>query len=113
MTAKDFLDSIEASLEGLEACSSGGYLEDCGECPDDLEYENGVNYDDSDSDGFSYSSCDSCGSTLGGDRSVAHGVVADGQYRGEFVHMEWCVDCVMYHANGELPENLEEEETDD
>ena len=54
--------------------------------------------------GFSWSQCDSCGSTLGGDRLEAHGLYRphDGADL-ESIKMEICVDCVMYHANGETP----------
>ncbi len=52
---------------------------------------------------FSWGQCDSCGSTLGGDRSEAHGSWRD---NGEYVSIEMsiCVDCMMFHANGDLPE---------
>lgn len=53
--------------------------------------------------GFSWSPCDTCGSTLGGDRYLVH-VVDD----GEWDTMESCVDCLMYIANAELPVHLDD-----
>lgn len=47
---------------------------------------------------FSWSSCDSCGSGLGGDRHAAHGVIND-----DIFHFDVCTNCVHFHANGELP----------
>jgi len=54
--------------------------------------------------GFSRSQCDSCGSTLGGDRLAAVGLYHDDGGQLVDIDMEVCVDCAMYHANGELPE---------
>ena len=50
---------------------------------------------------FSWGQCDSCGSTLGGDRDIAWLMPDDGK---EPIELSICVDCVMFHANGELPE---------
>lgn len=50
---------------------------------------------------FSWSACDACGSTLGGDRTPAHGLDTN----GAVLHMHVCVDCVEYLANGDLPED--------
>ncbi len=54
-------------------------------------------------DEFSVNDCDSCRSSLAGARHPAHGYVTLSDGRREFVHMSVCVDCAMYHANGELP----------
>jgi hypothetical protein len=51
--------------------------------------------------GFSREGCDSCGSTLAGDLFPAHYLDA----AREIVHCVVCVDCLQYHANGELPES--------
>lgn len=48
---------------------------------------------------FSHSSCDTCGSSLGGNRYAAHYMDTDKQIG----HLEICSDCVQYIANGELP----------
>lgn len=54
--------------------------------------------------GFSWSQCDSCGSSLGGNREPAVGLWKDAEGWHD-VDMSICVDCAMYHANGELPED--------
>lgn len=51
---------------------------------------------------FSWSSCDTCGSQLGGDRYETTGMLD-----GDVVSMDSCVDCVMYIANGDIPEEDE------
>lgn len=58
---------------------------------------------------FSWSQCDSCGSTLGGNRYAAHGFVPDESDlpTGEVVHLDICEDCLCFHANGDIPENWE------
>ena len=52
---------------------------------------------------FSWSQCDTCGSTLGGDRYTCTLAVA-GKGEEEQIEVESCVDCVMFAANGQLPE---------
>jgi hypothetical protein len=50
---------------------------------------------------FSSGSCGICNSHLGGNREVWHGIDAN----GEIMHFQdACTDCVMYLANGDLPE---------
>ncbi len=54
---------------------------------------------------FSRSQCGSCGSTLGGDREQATMIPLD--YKaGEdtMIDIDICVDCLMFWANGDLPE---------
>jgi hypothetical protein len=49
---------------------------------------------------FAWSDCDTCGSSLGGDRYPSHWIDDKGRIR----HMESCGDCLGYIANGEVPE---------
>jgi hypothetical protein len=50
--------------------------------------------------GFSWSPCGICGSGLGGDREPWHAI-----NEGEILHFDdACVDCVLYLAYGDLPE---------
>ena len=74
---QSFVDSVECNLTGLHAVSIG-----------DSEPS------------FSWMPCDSCGSRLGGDRFDAVALDDD----KEIYELSICVDCAMYHANGELPE---------
>lgn len=75
-----FTESVAHHCRGLHSISSGGML-GCAECglgdygknDDSDEAQHAI---DVASEGFfSWSSCDSCGSTLGGNRYNAHGVV--------------------------------------
>ena len=85
-----FTKAVEHGLEGLEFVSTG-IIETCEECP---EFDEGS---------FSWSTCDCCGSHLGGDRFAAHGRDID----GNILHLDVCVDCLMYIANGDEPETWE------
>jgi len=103
----EFENAVQVGTDGLKAVSTGL----CPGCPDCLEdhsdltpgrFEAGIG------DGsifeepwFSWSPCECCGSTLGGDRVSAHGVDAN----GEIIHFSACVDCMCYLANGDLPED--------
>ena len=50
---------------------------------------------------FAKSACDSCGSRFGGDRDAAHYVTTG----GDVIHYDICVDCIMFHANGDEPDS--------
>ena len=91
-----FEQSVQHYCKGLDAVSIGCLGAEC-------EYSDG-NEDHQCETSFSWGQCDSCGSTLGGDRSEAYGMWRDG---AEFntIKMSVCIDCMMYHANGELPHN--------
>lgn len=59
---------------------------------------------------LSWSRCDGCGSHLGGDRHPAHGIIADTTEEAQkpdrtITHFDVCTDCVMFHANGDEPED--------
>ena len=90
-----FTDVVERELSGLEHLSTGYVDHDtCSECPEEQ------NEDVGDEGYFSWSSCECCGSTLGGDRYAAHGRMTD----GSLVHFDVCVDCLWYINYGEEPE---------
>lgn len=57
--------------------------------------------DDDCESGFSWAECDGCSSTLGGDRHPAVAML-DGKVIAEDLGI--CVDCLMYVANGDEPE---------
>lgn len=62
-----------------------------------------------DEGGFSWQPCDSCGNTLGGNRYPAHAIHRDafdcGAKRPDLVyHIDICADCLLWHANGDLPD---------
>lgn len=55
---------------------------------------------------FSQEPCDSCGTTLHGDREEAWGITHSANQ--EYIKLAICVDCVMFHANGDEPDDWEE-----
>lgn len=98
-----FTDAVARELKGVR-CVSPGHSNQCDTCPQGYECDEGH---------FSRAACESCGSTLGGNRYAAHGFVwvrtpRHGRME-ELVHFDICVDCLMYHANGEVPENWTED----
>lgn len=102
-----FTESVEHHTKGLEFFSVGT----CPGCPGcgTMLWSPARGYHDSEYEPegeFSWSMCESCGSMLGGDRHPAHGFVTIKGKR-ELCHLMVCVDCIQYHANGELPEAWE------
>lgn len=62
---------------------------------------------------FSWSACESCGSTLGGNRHDAHAIHREAfgpnaKRPDEVRHITICTDCLLYHANGDEPEAWEQ-----
>ncbi|MDD4988506.1 MAG: hypothetical protein PHS68_06400 [Candidatus Izemoplasmatales bacterium] len=127
---KEYIERIERNTKGLTAISTGicpgcekclddfgiriececGGDDDCELCngfgkrkPTEEEFEDQCSNEDAYDEGcFSWSSCDLCGCPLGGSRVVWHGVDKD----GNIVHGDHaCVDCMMYLANGEVPDD--------
>ena len=91
-----FEQDVKTYCEGLDIISVGCRGEKCEHAEGDPNHQCEAY--------FSWVQCDSCGSTLGGDRSAATGSWKD---KEEWINieMEICVDCMMFHANGELPTN--------
>ena len=59
--------------------------------------------------GFSWRGCGCCGSSLGGDKHTAITLKPIvGAERPPFMETAWegviCADCVLFHANGDLPD---------
>ena len=90
-----YTQAVKSGLEGLDFVSVG-YIEHdkCSECPEEQNGDEGH---------FSWSACGVCNSSLGGDRFAAHGMDTD----GNLVHLDVCVDCLQYIANGTEPEEWE------
>jgi hypothetical protein len=93
-----FIDAFTRGMEGIWFFSSGNCADaGCDEGCDDEGH-------------FSWSSCDICGSPLGGDRYAAHGIIAESMAdaQGEestVTHFDVCANCVVFAANGDLPED--------
>jgi len=105
-TQKAFLERYDNGLQGLDFVSPG-FCSGCQECLDghDICCEHKALYmldkgEIVDEGHFSWSACDACGGGLGGDRYAAHGVTAN----REIIHFEICQDCLLYMANGDLPD---------
>jgi len=105
-----FIDRVEANLEGVQFFSVGPCpgCESCG--LEDVTYadEDPEAYELASGSHFSWRACPSCGSTLGGDRHPAHGVIAEtveaAQAKDRDIeHFNVCTDCLMFHANGDIP----------
>lgn len=92
----NFTDAVEHNCEGIETVAVGCRGIKC-------EYAEGDPNHACEAS-FSWHSCDSCGSGLGGDRLPASGLIRDKSGELELIEMSICVDCAMYHANGEEPE---------
>ena len=93
-----FTDSIEHELEGIRGVNPGIAAKCCDTCTCYCEQDPCECIDEG---GFSWSACDSCGSTYGGDRYDAHGFIEDDN---SVIHLSICVDCLCFHANGDEPE---------
>jgi len=103
-----YTEAIESGLAGIDYASPG-ICPGCQECSDTLDLtfdeldaaiEAGTALDDG---GFSWSPCDCCGSSLGGNRYAAHGFDKE----RNIIHLDICVDCLHFLANGDEPENWE------
>ena len=91
-----FTDAVEHELQGVQYFSVGT-CHACSVCnPENVGWDTEL----SDDDNFSWLSCESCSSTLGGNRYAAHGKIDN-----EIVHFEVCMDCLSFHANGNEPDN--------
>ncbi len=54
--------------------------------------------------GFSWSSCDGCGSKLGGDRFRINLLPIDSPINDDtIIPIAVCIDCLMVYANGDMP----------
>jgi len=98
-----YADSVARSLRGLEHVSTGH----CPGCPKCYPCEEG-HYE---GEGFSWSECETCDSTLGGDRQAVHGIGvrkrdARGRFKcgsGRLFHLSVCVDCLFFLEYGTEP----------
>ena len=106
----DFTDAMDRQLEGLEFVSSGA-IAGCPECWGGFTDQDDDNAREiAEEPSFSWASCDSCGSHLGGDRHPAHGwLTIDAKLAPlhTLVHLDICTDCLMYLANGDEPDEWE------
>lgn len=107
-----FVETVAVNLEGVQFFSVGACCKGCDTCAPDVDEPTDEDDEAASEPYFSSSPCDSCNSTLGGDRHPAHGIIADTPEaaqapESEITHFAICVDCLMYHANGDIPEESE------
>ena len=111
---QSFLESVNHYCEGLTVAP--GPAACCDHCRSAYGIDDDVSIDDAqaamvDEGSFSWSQCDSCGSMVGGDRYDAHGILQEpiNTINGpiEIIHLSICTDCLLFHANGDVPENWE------
>ena len=107
----EWVAEFDRRTNGLEFLSCG-ICSKCGDCcgnydmgEDELceAVENGSVCDEG---CFSWSDCETCGSSLGGNRYDAHAFMklnANDEKAEHLVHMNVCEDCLQYIANGTLP----------
>lgn len=83
---------------------------DVGECP--VCEDRGVVEKDehdrelADEPQYGTSSCDSCGTSVAGNRHYAHGKIAESEdeaHEKPTTHFSICEDCLLFHANGQEP----------
>jgi len=103
-----YTDAVESGLRGLEAVSTG-LCPGCDDCADAFgyesteaftaDYETGQVYDEGH---FSWNGCGICGSSLDG--TLEHWHAIDKETK-RIVHFDdACMDCVLYIANGDEPD---------
>ncbi len=108
----NFTRAINRELKGIghispgltSICSQCCSAHDLTETEMEEDLSSGLVFDEG---GFSRGDCDSCGSTLAGNRYAAHGFDGDPTKPGTLVHLDICEDCLLFHANGDEPENWE------
>lgn len=103
-----YLDAFHRETDGLKHLAVS-LVGDCESCrfpysTDPEDFKRRVEAGElNDEGGFSWSSCDACGSHLGGQRYSAHAFTE----KGERLHLEVCEDCLVFIANGDEPASWE------
>ncbi len=103
---EEYQETVARYMKGLEAVSTGPCpgCEECGLGEEPTDHE----YDCAGEAGFSWSPCEICGSSLGGNRSPWHALIpATNQpgcvhEHGKMVHGTCCEDCTYYLNYGQL-----------
>lgn len=107
-----FLEAINHNWQGWDI--NPGASRGCPDCFTNLTDDELDSLSDEDAQAweegsFSWQECESCGSTLGGDRFPAHAlnqhIFKTGERSLTIHHVDICSDCLMFHANGDEPED--------
>lgn len=107
-----YCDRVEANLKGLCAVSTGA-CPGCDECADAFGFDSTDEFTEAYESGsfepessFCWSGCEICGSSLGGEMEHWHAIEGDKPKGGEILHFtNACRDCLMFLANGEVPDD--------
>lgn len=108
--ASEFVDRIARNWpDYVIAPGSSATCEEC-TCGQEIDLDDDEALQLFDEASFSWAECDSCSSTLGGDRFNAHAIHVEAfgpnaKRPDDIHHISICVDCLMLHANGEEPIN--------
>lgn len=97
----DFTERFDKGMAGITYFSTG-FNPECSDCRDTHGFccVHAAKAEEVPDEGhFSRSQCDVCSTRLAGNRYAAHGFID-----GELCHFDVCMDCVMYHNNGDMPE---------
>lgn len=91
-----YKQAVEHNLKGLSFVSTGACpgCDECGLSDEPTEQERELAEEPS----FSWSACEACGSSLGGNRHPAHGIMED----GAILHLSICMDCLYFLNYGQL-----------
>lgn len=105
-----------ADDDPCEECNGTGLTCECPDCEGNVTFYENDPLQPIDEGSFSWRECETCSSHLGGDRHRAHALMSDtpDNLQGKpLIHLDVCVDCLFYIANGDLPEEPTEEEGDE
>ena len=110
---EEFLRDMDIFHRDMDGSPSTGFWE-CPECGADWDgcaeecEECGCDRECAEEPSFSWNGCDCCGSMLGGDLHPVIGWLKGAQAGGYTEKYQWdgraCTDCVLFFANGDLPE---------
>lgn len=104
-----FTDAIDSNWP--DYVIAPGASHSCHECTggEDIDSDDYKALQAYDEGSFSWHECDSCSSTFGGNRFNAHAIHKEAfgpeaKRPNDVHHVDICVDCLMFHANGNVPE---------
>ncbi len=106
-TGKAYIDAFNRRTSDLQFLSCG-ICSKCSDCQStfdagELTLERLIQDGLTDEGGYSRSGCDCCGSSLYQMLYAGHAYVDLGG-KQVLTHLDLCVDCMLYIANGQLPE---------
>ncbi len=105
----EFTEAIDRNWPDYTIAPGASRLTCCVSWADDEDKITDDDLSSADEGSFSWSGCDACGSNLGGNRYPAHAIKTSSfgkpRQNGDICHIDICERCLMFHANGEEPED--------